>query len=273
MKAKISGMNCHYRYYDLETFFQTMEELNISYAEIWTGPQHFFVDYQMNDPVDKLLNLSNKYKVKIHCICPEQTNPKPHNMAAKDRALKDRTYDYFKRIIDLAQACGADKIVTTSGWGYLDEPREEAYKRSLAMQKRICQYARTKNIKVCMEALQKIESNLVNNSAQLKSYIEEVDEENLYGCIDFGAMAGAGEDITDYYRNLPKRIGHIHFVDGRPTGHLAWGDGDRDMKRDLELLETYGYEGYLSLENANSRYYMDPRAADKKTMKTYEEIK
>ncbi|MFM1524177.1 MULTISPECIES: sugar phosphate isomerase/epimerase family protein [Helcococcus] len=270
MEMKISAMNCHYRYYTLESFFKYISEIGFKYTEIWTSPQHFFVDYIQNDDVNLLKNLSDKYGVKIHCICPEQTNPKPHNVAARDKNIIDRTIKYYKRIIDIAANVGADKIVTTSGWGFLDKDREEALSRSIEMQKKICDYADKKNIKVCIEALQPIESNLVKNIEDLSRYLEKVNRDNLFICLDFGAMAKAGEDIEDYFEKFGNRIYHIHFVDGKPTGHLAIGDGERDYKVDLGKLYNYGYKKYLSLEIASDRYYNEPYNADRKS---YENIR
>lgn len=262
---KISAMNCHYRYFTLESFFKYISKIGFKYAEIWTSPQHFFVDYIQNDDINVLKNLSERYEVKIHCICPEQTNPKPHNIASRDKNIIDRTIKYYKRIIDIAEKIGAEKIVTTSGWGFLDEDKEEALIRSVAMQKKICDYADKKNIKVCVEALQPIESNLVNNIEDLSCYLEKVNRDNLFICLDFGAMAKAGEDIEDYFEKFKDKIYHIHFVDGKPTGHLAIGDGERNYKVDLEKLQNYSYKNYLSLEIASDKYYACPFMADKKS--------
>ena len=57
---------------------------------------------------------------------------------------------------------------------------------------------------------------------------------------------------------LGKRIIHFHFIDGAPRGHLAWGDGVLDMKGYLTQLEEHDYEGYLSLEITDGRYFMEP---------------
>ena len=44
-KDRLCGMNCHYRFYSFERFFQEMNRLGIKNVEIWTGPMHFYVDY------------------------------------------------------------------------------------------------------------------------------------------------------------------------------------------------------------------------------------
>ena len=90
--------------------------------------------------------------------------------------------------------------------------------------------------------------------------------------IDFGAMARVNNTIQDYFDAFGKDVIHTHFVDGKPTGHLAWSDGTRDLKQDLLDLEANGYDGYLSLESANSRYYEKPWVAEETTLKAFEKL-
>ncbi|MDO4605162.1 MAG: TIM barrel protein [Helcococcus sp.] len=273
MIFNISAMNCHYRFYTLESFFRYISKIGFKYAEIWTSPQHFFVDYSQNDDINILKELSNKYNIKIHCICPEQTNPKPHNIASMNPNIIERTLKYYKRIIDIAYGVGADKIVTTSGWGFFDKDKEDTWKYSVEMQRKICKYAYNKNIKVCVEALQPIETNLVNNTKDLKKYLKDVNHCNLYICIDIGAMAKAGENISDYFNTFGEKIAHVHFVDGNPTGHLAIGDGNRNYLEDVKLLEDNKYTEYISLEIASNRYYEKPFIADEKSLKNIRRVK
>lgn len=91
------------------------------------------------------------------------------------------------------------------------------------------------------------------------------------GVYRFWAMARMGHTPREYFEAFGSDIVHIHFVDGNPTGHLAWGDGSRDLKTDLAVLEEYGYQGYLSLETATQRYYEKPWSAEMKTLKSFEE--
>ena len=54
--------------------------------------------------------------LKVIGICPEQTNPKPNNMAMKDLDGQVRVYNYFKNAIDVASQIKANHVVVTSGW-------------------------------------------------------------------------------------------------------------------------------------------------------------
>lgn len=269
----LCAMNCHYRFYQLESFFRCASRLGFKHVEIWTAPQHFFMDYQQYEDPDKLIGLAEKFNVRISCICPEQTNPKPNNIAIKDKEGQKRVLRYFKNAIDVSKTVGANKVVITSGWAFYDEDVKTAKDRSIAMLKEISNYAASKDVYLAMEALQKGESTIANMSLDLKEIIKEVGNNHLKVCLDLGAMAGANETIEDYFRVFHEDIIHCHFVDGNPTGHLAWGDGSRDMEEDLKVFDIFNYSGFLSLEFANDRYFQEPFAADKKTMTIYKNIK
>lgn len=91
--------------------------------------------------------------------------------------------------------------------------------------------------------------------------LTEIESPKLKGMIDTIPMALAGENIEDYFRGLGKDIVHIHFVDGKPKGHLAWGDGVLPLEKYIEMLNANNYEGYLILEITDSKYSLDPDRA------------
>ena len=111
---------------------------------------------------------------------------------------------------------------------------------------------------LALEVLRKDESNLVNDLPSLLEMLKELDHPAIGGMIDTIPMALAGERPCQYLEALGDRLVHIHFIDGAPRGHLAWGDGVLDMQGYLSELDAYPYKGYLSLEITDGRYFMDP---------------
>ncbi len=266
-REQLTGMNNHYRYYDLECFFKKLQEHDIHYAELWTGPMHFYVDAYGYEDLTKLRKLQDRYDVKIIGICPEQTNPKPNHIASPTR--QDDIYRYYQNMIHIAKEIGCNQVLVTSGWSFYNENKQEAWNRSVKMMKRICEYAQINDVTLVMEALQYDESLLVNDVKDLKAYRAEVGYDCLKVCIDFGAMARVNDTLDDYFQAFGSDVVHIHFVDGAPCGHLAWGDGRRNLVSDLKQLETYGYRGYLSLETATSRYFQEPWVAEETTLLSF----
>lgn len=269
-KTPLCAMNCCHRFYELEDFFKSAKTNGYSQVELWTGPQHFFLDYQQYESPDRLLHLEDQYELKIIGICPEQTNPKPHNMAAKDSAMQERVLAYFKNAIDVAAAVKAKQVVVTSGWAFYNEPLKIAYQRSVKMLQQLSEYAETKKMLLAIEALQKEESLLANTTMDLKYLLSDVNRPSLKVCLDTGAMAAAGETIQDYFDVFSSDIVHSHFVDVKgTTTHLAWGDGQRNMSEDLAVFVQNKYSGFYSIEIVNSQYFRNPQKADAQSMAMY----
>lgn len=267
----LSAMNCHHRFYQIEEFFASARENGYAGVELWTGPQHFYMDYNGYEDIRKLKDLEQRYGVKVIGICPEQTNPKPNNMAARDTAMKERVERYFKNAIDAAVEINAHQVVVTGGWAFLDEPVEEAWKRSVIMLQKISEYAEQKGMLLAIEALQHNESVLVNSVKDLQRLLFEVSRDALRVCLDIGAMARAKDTIQDYFDAFSDRIQHVHFVDvDGETTHLAWGDGKRNMGDDLRVFHKNGYTKTLSIECVNPRYFENPAAADAQSMRLFQ---
>ena len=52
-KDRLCAMNCHYRFYELENFFQSVHKLGMHYVELWSGPMHYYVDARRHEDVYK----------------------------------------------------------------------------------------------------------------------------------------------------------------------------------------------------------------------------
>ena len=150
----------------------------------------------------------------------------------------------------------------TTGTGYFDQSdRQEAWNRAAENLYALGDVAAHYGVTLALEVLRRDESNLVYDLESLRRMLSELSHKQIGGMIDTIPMALAGESPKQYLDALGDRLVHIHFIDGAPRGHLAWGDGVLDMQQYLQELEAYGYQNYLSLEITDGRYYMDPSAS------------
>ena len=178
--------------------------------------------------------------------------------------------EYFKRALDAGQELGVEVMAVNTGWGYWNEDREEAWKRSREMLADLAEYARPKNIRLAVESLRPQESNLATTVHDVKRMIDEVNHPNLKAMIDTTAMGVAGETIDQWFDILGDDIIHMHFIDGNPYGHLIWGDGNHDLSEFIDALNRHNYTGFLGQEITEFDYFNDPAAADMRNMKAYE---
>ncbi|KAF1300591.1 MULTISPECIES: sugar phosphate isomerase/epimerase family protein [Enterococcus] len=271
-KSKFSGMNYYYRNYPIEYFFQSLKENEIENFELWTCTHHFEIDNLHYQNVKDFKKKFVSNELNIICLTPEQSNPKPYSLAAKTPELINKARNYFKNAIDAANELESPIVSMNSGWDFYSENPSEAWKRSTDLMRELVEYAELRGVKMTLEALQPEESHLVNTINELVAYLKVVDHPNLFINLDLGAMARSHETINQYFETFKERIIHCHFVDGNPTGHLAWGDGTRNMESDLREFEKNSYQGYFTFEFANSTYFLNPKAVDKNVMNAIKKI-
>ena len=195
----LAVMNISHRYFDLEEFFSSAAASGYTCCELWTGAMHLYVDCHGYDSLEQVRKLSQRYGVRIVGLCPEQNNPKPWNIAARGNEARARTLAYFKNVVDIAAELGAEQVMVSSGWAFLNEPIEDAWGRSASMLRAIAEHAGERGVRLVLEALQPVESMIVNSAADTKRMIEAVDHPALKACLDLGAMAVAGDTIDDYF--------------------------------------------------------------------------
>lgn len=269
----LAAMNVNYRYYGFERFVEESSRSGYAWIELWTGPMHIHLDDDGFDELGPVRSLLANANLRVVSICPEQNNPKPWNVASRDEGARRRTERYFKHAIDMACVLDARKVTMTAGWAFYDEAAEIAWMRSVSMLSHLARYAEQRDVCLALEALQPLESRLVNSAADIRRLLEDVNSDALCACIDFGAMEVAGDTIDGYYEALPDRIRHVHFVDADDNAtHLAWGEGHRSMRDDLVALVKHGYMGVCTVETCDARYRDDPFTPDRHAMEMYREI-
>lgn len=112
------------------------------------------------------------------------------------------------------------------------------------------------------------ESLLATNRFDQFRMVQEIGSPNLKCCVDTVPVAAAGEKLADYFSLMGEKLAHIHLNDGRPTGHMKWGDGTQDLDEHLDAMRQYGYSGYITMEMAAGMYMTDPEPHYAKNIET-----
>lgn len=116
--------------------------------------------------------------LQVHVLTPENCLY-PYQVAAREPEHAERSFKYFKNGIALAEELGCSLMEINSGWGYWNEDREEAWKRSADMLSRLAGEAGRHGITLVMESLRPEESQIVTNLAQEKQMLQEVNSPYL----------------------------------------------------------------------------------------------
>lgn len=265
-KSQIAIMNIQYKYFPIEKYLDDAVRFGVQNIELWGAAPHFHLEDMTYQDVKRVRHGIESRGLRCVCFTPEQC-VYPINIAAEALAERRRSIKFFEDNIRVAAELGTDKVLVTSGTGYFDgSNQEEAWKYAEEGIYNLAELAETHGIRLALEVLREDESNLVHNLSTLEKMLKSLKHQALGGMIDTIPMVLAGESPKDYLEALGEDLIHVHFIDGAPRGHLAWGDGILDMNRYLEELSAGGYKGFLSLEITDGRYITNPSESVKKSI-------
>ncbi|MFR5600997.1 MAG: sugar phosphate isomerase/epimerase family protein [Lachnospiraceae bacterium] len=265
-RDQIAVMNIQYKYYPLTLFLDDAVKYGADNVELWGAAPHFHLEDMTYREVSGVRKEIESRGLHLVCFTPEQC-VYPINLAAPTLAARRRSLKFFEDSIRAAGELGASRVLVTTGTGYYDgSDHKDAWERAAENLYQLGEMAAHYGITLALEVLRHDESNLVYDLPTLKKMLGQLDHPNIGGMIDTIPMALAGETPAQYLEALGERLVHVHFIDGAPRGHLAWGDGVLDMKGYLSEFAAYGYQGYLSLEITDGRYVMEPSKSVKQSM-------
>lgn len=262
---QLSAMGIHYHYYSLSYMLQAQAKAGYQSIELFCAAPHVAMTAEGIGDRDALIHTLRKSGLNVACVTPDNCMG-PWQYAASDPDTIAQSKRYFRHALELASDLDCPLVACHSGWGLLDQPREEAWDRSLSFTDWYCQQAKSLGITLVMESLRPEESNLVNTLSSLKAYLSQLGHSNIKPMIDTCAMAVAGETIDAWFEEFGNEIAHMHFVDGTPYGHLAWGDGDRCLEHYMDVIAANHYQGALTFELTDGRYFRAPENADRQCM-------
>jgi len=264
-RSQITGMNFHYLHYPLNYFLDAMVKYEFEKIELWGAAPHLYVEDLSLAEIHAIKRGIDRRKLEVVCFTPEQCMY-PINLAAKESVIRKRSVAYFKKSIDVAHELEAPMVLVTAVWGYRNESRQEAWNRTHDSLEQLTAYAEKQGIVLTLEPLQKIESNLITTLPELKEMLRSISSPHIKGMVDTIPLAVEGEELASYFDQLQDDLVHIHFIDGNPGGHLAWGDGSLPLEGYLDTLGDYNYNRALTLEFTSSQYLRDPNEAIEKSL-------
>ena len=267
-RRQIAGMNIHYAGYSLDYFLDSQQRLGFTTIELWAGVPHVWIDHMDFYGAREIRSKLRVRGLELCCLTPENCLY-PYQVAAKEPEHIARSYGYFLNGLRMAAELGSPLMEINSGWGYLNEPREEGLKRSADMLARLAYEAGKLGVTLVMESLRPEESRLVTTLEQTREMLALVASPHLKPMADLCAVSVAGETLEDWFQAFGSDLMHMHFIDCDPYGHYIWGDGNRHLGHELETLNRWGYRGCLGQEITDGKYMADPAAADLRNMKNF----
>ena len=213
---QITGSNFSYQHLPFDRFLDDMVELGRERVELWGIAPQLHVPQLSREEARRIRRRIADRGLAVHCLTPEQVIY-PVNVASPVPWLRESSIAMFRRAAELCVELESSLLFLTPGRGFEDEPTDAAWRRSVDAIGEIAAHAASLGVDCVLEPLQRVESNLVNDSATLTRMLDEIAAPNLGAALDTVAMAVAGETVDEYFAALGGRIRHVHLIDGKPN--------------------------------------------------------
>lgn len=127
-------------------------------------------------------------------------------------------------------------------------PEQTDINAAIKAYKRICQYAMSKGVTPLIET-----NGVLADSAQMKKFMEAVDEENSGVLWDVHHPYRYFDETAEYtYSNIGKYVRYVHIKDSvmenDKVKYKILGKGDVPVKEALDILKKNDYDSYVTLE-------------------------
>jgi len=180
------------------------------------------------------------------------------------KAQQQATVVYMKRLVDIADVLGTDIVMGPlySATGRADAVPAAEYQRQWRTVrthiKTICAYAEAHGKVICMEPLNRFETDFLNTVEQGLQMIREVKSPALKLLLDTFHMNIEEKNPADAIRRAGKHVGHIH---ASASDRGTPGNDNVDWRGVAKALKDIRYQGAVVIESFTQDVKVIARAA------------
>ena len=219
--------------YSLENALEFIESLGLEYAEL--------VHQYPSEKIDEELLESFNLKYSIHAPFMDV------NIASLQDQSRLNSIKQIKASIDLANEIDAEAVVVHPGvTSFLPNKyfRKEVIGFAKESMLELGEYGEDLGVLTTFENMPNFESMLFENMVELNDFLEE---NGLFMTLDIGHANHAGYAADEMIFDSIKHI-HIHDNFGDDDSHLTLGEGNIELKRIVNTLESKSYDGIYIIE-------------------------
>ena len=243
---------------DIEWVFQFASETGFHGVEIAPFTLAESVTEIPKEQRDKIREAAEKAGVEIVGLHWLLVSPKGLYMNTTDEAIRNRTLDYFRDLIEFCGDIGGSVMVFGSP-AQRNIPDGVPHDRIWKITKQFFQdclpAARKRGVVICMEPLAREETNFINTATEAIKLVDELDSPYFKLHLDVKAMNDEARPMESIIESARGYVAHFHANDPNKKGP---GFGDADFVPIFQSLKQIGYEGYVSIEAFD--YDPDPLA-------------
>jgi len=243
---KISFFTNSLHRWPIEKSFEVASKFGYDGIEIWGGRPHAYAPDMRPEDIQKIKDLSAKYNLPIVSFEPEMAC-----LLWRDQRWIDESMEYFRQCIDFCKAIGCPYMVMAALQCSYEYSTDEDWAQFIKYMKELAAYSESVDgVTMILETVTPWEGNILIRSDDTVRALKEIDSPKVKAMLDLAAPLTVGEPSSNYFEKLGKDLVHVHLVDCKKDveDHLILGDGELPVEEVLTMLDSYGYDGYCSVE-------------------------
>jgi protein FrlC len=256
---KLGIFTSGYQRSSLEYAFEDAKQFGYDYVELWGGRPHAYAPDLKAGDINLVKKLIDKYQMPVRCYTPEH-NAYPYNFMIGTEAMRQDAVAYLKLSMDMAKDMGADFMLISPAHSSYSSTIREIQERLIKTMRELGDYADKVDLKVVVETLTPLESNVCKNANDLMEIFRQVPSPHLAGMLDVVVPFIQHESITAYFDILGDKLCHLHLVDsdGTTDTHVCPGEGVLPLRELTGEIQRRGYQGTATIELVTA-YIHEPR--------------
>ncbi len=248
MSAKLSVSNIAWDSKDNLKVYALLNEFGIQGVEV--APTKIAPEWSLinKNSIQDFIEKISDYQLEVSALQALFYKTEGYNIFNDSFVLRQKMYDHFKRVCDIACQLGAYSLVFGAPKlrerGLLSEGVAESI--ALGVFSDLGDIASQYNCFLCIESNPEIYGcDFLNTNSKVTNFLAKLNHNFVRYHFDTACSELAGEDVVQFLSDCTTDIQHFH-VSEYQLGELVCGSIDQESI--AEVLAKKGYSNYISLE-------------------------
>ena len=182
-----------------------------------------------------------------HGLAVLSLTPENVDLAHPDPATRAGAVEYYLRLLDFGAALGGPLVCCHGDVGRIRaiSSQEEEWALFVEAVRELAERARTLNLRLVIEVLNRYESHLVTNASEALAFVSDVGATNVGILLDAYHMNIEEPDPAGALRQAADRLWLYHVAD---SNRQAIGRGHTDFGAQMAALKEIDFTGPIILE-------------------------